>query len=315
MSTSLPSNQSQLQLPNVYSIKNSEQAFSDAFLKAAQILVQHLKQILADIGSIADFTKEPFSLDMLGLFSKMSCHYYSYVLLEIHHDRLGSQFLIEYLRETAITLAYLLEEGDKYLYSEYVAVSVRQARYLLVAVEEQLSKHPDSPDLLSLKVQMETVISNQQEHVAQSPLTADDATGRWGPQETNTTAKRGAVVKLDFLANPARQIALRVIPASWLELQLFGFSSRANGSWPQARPSINFTDLRDTAHLCLHVAQILLVEAVNYQDINLPDIEGQQKSLNVLYEWFHNAHKYQQQCTAATQETGSSDIGKHGLVI
>jgi len=239
--------------------------------------VKLVAQIRADIGTIEDFTREPFSLDMLGLFSKMSCHYYSYVLLEIHRDRLGSQFLIEYLCETAITLAYLLEEGDKYLYSEYVAVSVRQARYLLVAVEEQLSKYPDSPDLLSLKVQMETVISNQQEHIAQSPLTANDVeAGRWGPQERNTTAKWGAVVKLDFLANPARQIALRVMPASWLELQLSGFSSRANSSWPQARPSINFTDLRDAAHLCLHVAQILLVEAAN-QDINLPDIRTSTK--------------------------------------
>ena len=315
MSTSLPSNQSQLELPNIYSIENSEQAFSDAFLKAAQILVQHLKQILADIGSIADFTKEPFTLDMLSLFSKMSCHYYSYVLLEIHRDRLGSQFLIEYLRETAITLAYLLEEGDKYLYSDYVDASVRQARYLLVAVEEQLGRYPDHSDLLSLKAQMETVISNQKEHVIQSPLTADDAkAGRWGPEDINTTAKRGTVVKLDFLANPARQIALRVMPASWLELQLGGFSS-VNGSWSQARPGINFTDLRNAAHLCLHVAQILLVEVVNYQDINLPDMESQQKSLNALYEWFHNAHKYQQQCTAAIQETGSSDIGKHQSVI
>ncbi len=87
MSTNLPLSQAQLYLPNIQSIQTSEQAFGDAFLIAAQILVRHLEQIKAAIEVIKDFTTDPFNLASLGLFSKMYRNYYSYVLLEIHHDR------------------------------------------------------------------------------------------------------------------------------------------------------------------------------------------------------------------------------------
>jgi len=319
MSTNLPLSQSQLYLPKVHSIESSEKAFGEAFLIAAQILIQHLEQIQAVIGVLKDFTSEPFNSDILGLFSKMCCHYYSYVLLEINHDRIGSQFLIEHFCDTAITLAYLLEVGDEGLFANYISTSVYQAQNLLIAVEDQLHKFPNHPDLLSLKVQLEAVIAKQQEHIAQRPLITDSSKAfLWGPQEANTTAKRGAAVGLNFLTNPARQIALKVMPASWLELQLsylnsFAKSSRTQRSagatsgvaLPQAqtKPGINFTDLRDASHLCLHATQIFLEEVVNYQGFNLLDLERQQQMLNALFEWFYDAHNvYQRRCCATISE-------------
>ncbi len=325
MATNLPLTQSQLYLPNVHSIGSSERAFGEAFLIAAQILVRHLEQIQAAIGAIKDFKRESFNLTLLQLFSKMYLHYYSYVLLEIHHDRVGSQLLIEHLGDAAITLIYLLEEGDNRLASEYISASIHQAHYLLITIEEQLHKFSNHPDLLSLKVQLETVIAQQQEPVVQRLLTADSKAYLWGPQSANTTAKRGAVVGLNFLTNPARQIALRVVPASWLELQVSYLNSSAKSTQTQrsaegssggyveqaqAQPGINFTDLRDAAHLCLHATRTFLEEIVNYQGFNLQDIERQQQMLNVLFEWFHNTHSVYQllYCHNNSRETQLSSI-------
>ena len=291
MNTKVQLSQEQLCLPSIDLIESSEQAFTDAFLRAAQILYRQLEQIKSAIEITKDFTREPLNLASLSLFSKMSRHYYSYVLLEIHHDWIGSQFLIEHLCEAAITLTYLVEEVDKSLFYDYIYASVPQARYLLIDVEEQLQKFPNNQDLLSLRDKLKTFITKEQKYAAQRPLSADSEAYLWGSQEADTTAKRGSVIGLNFMTNPARQIALRVTPASWLELQLSYLNSSANSSRTQAQPGINFTNLRNAAHLCLHATQTFLEEVVNHQDVNTPDLKRQQQSLNVLYEWFYNAHK------------------------
>jgi len=41
--------------------ESSEQAFADAFLKAAQILHQHLEKLESAIGAIKDFTRDPLT--------------------------------------------------------------------------------------------------------------------------------------------------------------------------------------------------------------------------------------------------------------
>lgn len=219
----------------------------------------------------------------------MCRHYYSYVCLEIHQDQIGSQLLIEHLGEAAITLTYLLEEVDHSLFSEYIAASVHQASYLLIDVEEQLQKFPHHPDLLRLREQLETLITKQQEHADLGPLTADSPPYLWGPQEADTTAKRAAVIGLNFLTNPARPLALRVMPASWLELQL-SYLNSFTLSRATSKPGINFTCLRDAAHLCLHATRTFLEEVAKHQDVNSRDIKRQQQLLNLLYEWFYNAH-------------------------
>jgi hypothetical protein len=293
MSIKLTLNQAELRLPNIDSIKGSEQAFSKAFLKSSHILHQHLEQIKLTLGEVKDFTNEPYNLAILGLFSKMSRHYYSYVFLELHHDRIGSQLLIEQLCEAAITLIYLLEEGDNSLFCEYISASVHQASSLLIEVAEQLQQFPHHPDSLRLKAQLEAFINKHQEQAAESWHT--DATPYvWGPESANTTAKRAKVIGLNFL--PARDVALRVMPASLLELQLNDWHSLTDSS-QIAPPGINFTALRDAAHLCLHATQIFLEEVTNYQDVQVTEIECQQQLLNTLYEWFYNAHAvYQLHC-------------------
>lgn len=294
MSDNQPLIQDQLGLPNIDLIESSEQAFNDAFLKAAKILHWHLEQFKAAIAVIPDFTEEPFNMAILGLFSKMCSHYYSYVLLETHHDRVGSQLLVEHLTEAAITLTYLMEEVDESLFSDYVSASARQARHLLIDVEEQLQKFANHPSLLLLKDKLETFITNQQ--VDAAPLSTYSEAYLWGTQEADTTAKRGAIIGLNFLSNPARQVSLKVTPASWLELELNYLSPLAKSSRTEAKPGIDFTCLRDAAHLCLHATQIV-AEVINQQNVNSFNIESQQQSLNVLYEWFHHAHHiYQLRC-------------------
>jgi len=299
MSIKLTLNQALLRLPNIDCIRGSEQAFGKAFLNSSHILHQHLEQIKLTLGGVKDFTKEPSNLTILGLFSKMSRHYYSYVFLEIQHDRIGSQLLIEQLCEAAITLIYLLEEGDKSLFCEYTSASVHQARSLLIEVAEQLQQLPHHPNLLRLKAQLEAFISKHQAQAAQSWHT-DAVPYEWGPDSANTTAKRAKLIGLNCL--PAGHVALRVMPASLLELHLNEWHSLTDSS-EIAPPGINFTALRDAAHLCLHATQIFLEEVVNYQDIQVTEIECQQQLLNKLYEWFHNAHAvYQLHCVERFME-------------
>jgi hypothetical protein len=57
---------------------------------------------------------------------------------------------------------------------------------------------------------------------------------------------------------------------------------------------MNFTELRDAAHLCLHVAQTWLTEVGSYLEISVTAIERQQRWLTQLYEWFYQAHAISQ---------------------
>lgn len=286
MSKNLPFMQWQLGLPIIDSIDNSEQAFGDAFLSAAQILYKHLLQIKSATEVIKEFSQEPLNLAVLQLFSKMCRSYYSYVLLEVNQDRAGSQIFIEHLCEATITLTYLLEEADRSIFVKYVQASIHQAGYLLVKVKEQLLKVPNHPDLLVLQDKLETFI-NKQEQTENFELIPDLGTYLWGSQKAETTTKRGAIVGLNFLNNPARQITTKVIPASYLDLQLNYFQGAEQSS------QINFTYLRDAAHLCLHATQVFLEEVVDRQKADV-DVEDRQQILNALYEWFYNAHIYYQ---------------------
>ncbi|WP_250122676.1 hypothetical protein [Chroococcidiopsis sp. CCMEE 29] len=312
MSKNLLFNQGQLGLPNIGSIERSEQAFADAFLSAAKILCKHLTQITSAIEVIEDFTSEPFNLAILGLFSKMRCNYYSYVLLEIHHDQLGSQFLIEHLCEAAITLTYLVEEADRSIFSEYISASECQAHSLLNDVKEQLQKFPTHSELLILREKLNTFITKQQNHTTEFSLGPNPEVCLWEPQGAETTAKRGAIVGLNFLTNPARQIALRAVPASWLDLQLNYVSSFAKISFIKGQSEINFRYLRDAAHICLHATQSFLEEVDQHQNIKLHNIEHQQQILNMLYEWFYNAHQcYQLPCCATAHEQRDNRIKQY----
>jgi len=69
------------------------------------------------------------------------------------------------------------------------------------------------------------------------------------------------------------------MPASWLDLQLSYLNSFDKSSRTQAQTSINFTNLRDAAHLCLHATQTFIEEVVNHQDVKAADIEHQQQLL------------------------------------
>lgn len=295
MSRNQPFSQEEIGLPDVDLIDSSEQAFGSAFLRAAQVLDQELERIKSAVSAVKDFTREPFNLAILGLFAKMRKHYYSHALLEIHRDTTGSQLLVEYLSEAAVTLVFLVEE-DSYFFSDYVVASAHQAHRLLIEVEEELQQ-AHHPDLVLLKDKLETCIK-QQQGIEQS-LTTRTEPYLWGPQVANTTAKRGAIVGLNLLYDPARQIALKAMPASWLDIQL-NYIKSFNKSHTKDKSNINFTCLRDAAYLCLHATQVFLEEVNGHLNANSSEMKHQQHLLNALYEWFHNAH--------AVYQTRSSTI-------
>lgn len=289
MNTKSPSNQTQFSLPNVGLLESSEQAFVDAFFRSAQILHQYLEQIKSAVQLTQGFTAQPFNLAILELFSKMCSHYYSYVLLELHHqDRTGSNFLIEQLLESAITLTYLIEEADNLFFSTYVADSLAEANHLLVEVKAALKQSPNYSDLLVLKEKLETFVSTHQEYVSK---VAYPATTKSKENRAEIMNKRAHQLGFNFMINPARPIALRVSPASWLDLQLNHLPVSLNNV--EVQTSINFMQLRDASHLCLHTTRAFLDEIESYH-INTINLDLQQR-LNMLYEWFYNAHRAYQQ--------------------
>ncbi|KJH70350.1 DUF5677 domain-containing protein [Aliterella atlantica] len=301
MNKNLPFMQWQLGLPSIDSIDNTEQAFGDAFLSAGQILYKYLLKIKSNCEITQEFSGEPFNLAVLGLFAKMCRSYYSYILLEVHKDRSGSQIFIEHLCETTLTLTYLLEEVDKSIFAKYIQASIHQAGYLLIQVKEQLIQAPSHPDLLKLQNQLENFISKQEQSES-FELLPDLGSYLWG-SKTDNTAKRGAVVGLNFLSNPARQIATNVIPASYLDIQLNYLHSKEQSS------QIDFTALRDAAYLCLHATQAFLEEVFGDCQTEINDLEEEQQTLNALYEWFYNAHIYYQMQVGQTgQKQNSSSL-------
>ncbi|MUL38268.1 hypothetical protein [Gloeocapsopsis dulcis] len=293
MNTKLPSNQVQFYLPNLDSLESSEQAFADAFLRTAQTLHQYLIQLQSAVKAIQGFTDEPFNSAILGLYSKLCSHYYSYVLLEIYQqDQIGINFLVEQLCEATITLMYLLEEADQALLYEYISASIEQACYLLVDVKDKLKESPKNVELLKLKEKLEIFVSTHQEYPTQYSSSTKPKT-RWGFPTADTTNKRADLLGFKFICNPARQFSSKVTPASWLDLYL-NYAQPSHNSASNSKLCINFTRLRDISHLCLHTTQSFLEEVVHRNNFSSSSLASQQNRLTSLYEWFHNAHRLYQ---------------------
>lgn len=276
-------------LPLIDLLDKTELAFSHAFLQAAHALHSYLQETQASIALAIDSNTEPYTVAVIGLFTKLISNYYSYVLLEIHRDRVGSQFLIEELCDTAVTLTHLLETADREIFADYVAASVRQARTLLQEVETQLLHVSNKVELLVLRDRLKAFIAEQNQPTSQRQL-ANLAADMWSMETANTTAKRAALLGLDFLSNPARQITQKIAPASWLDVKLNYGSATTNGLQISNSQKIDFQQLRDASHLCLHVTRTLLVEVAQFLDANEAEIQ-QQQDLNGFFEWFYQAYR------------------------
>jgi hypothetical protein len=287
-------NHAPLSLPNLNVLEISPPALSDAFRRAGKILHHQLEQLHTATAAFADFRPAPWNWVLLSLLAQVNSNYHAYIYLELHHDRTGSQLLLERLQEAAITLIYLLEEADTTLLFEYLAASVPPARELLQQVTAQLQQLPQQPELLRLKAQLETFIEQYEALTVAERQTAPAPSSNWGPPGAQTTSQRAVRLGLHFLINPTRQLALTVRPASGLELQLQSVLNASDRDQWLTASEMNFTELRDAAHLCLHVAQTWLTEVGSYLEISVTAIERQQRWLTQLYEWFYQAHAISQ---------------------
>lgn len=272
---------SDLCLPDIQRLEHSEQAFNEAFLSAGHILVHYLKLIESAFMHSSDFLSEVGDVIIIGLFRKLQQHYHSAILLETHHDQVGSQFLLEQLREGAVTLAYLLEEADEELFREYAEASIQQVFILLQQTKEQIRQFPEQESLLKLKEKLEQIVFHQEAY----PI-ALKKSNLWGPEQANTTMKREAILKLKLLQDPARLLAAQVIPASWLDVHLHYADLYLAKIKSETRT--NFTNISNAAYLCLHVAQILLGQTVNNSIVNNTHL---QEDLSTLFLWHNAAHR------------------------
>jgi len=275
-------------LPLIHLLDKTELAFSHAFLHAARTLHSYLQEIQSSIALVVNSDSEPYTIAVVGLFSKLVCSYNSYVLLEIHYDYAGSQFLIEELWDTAVTLTYLLEVADRETFTDYIAASIYQARILLQEVETQLLHLPKNLELLVLRDRLKAFITEQKQP-ARDRLLANLAADTWGVETANTTAKRAALLGLSFLSNPAQQIAQKITPASLLDVRLNYVNSATHSLQASNSQKIDFQQLRDASHLCLHATKALLEEFVQILDAS--QVEIQQQALNRFFEWFYQAYQ------------------------
>jgi len=279
-----------MDLPEILSIAKSEQAFSESFSRAGYILSQYLRYIESVVAANENFTSDPFNSAVLGLFSKLRCHYYSSVLLEVSHDQVGSQFLIEQIYETAVTLTYLLEEADEEIFLDYIAASIYQSHHLVAEITGRLRMFPNHPGLLGLKAKLESYNDcNSQQDLPVISSRESANTYAWGLREADTTSKRGDILGFNFLADPVRSINLKVVPASWLDLQINYSTSTSTSPNSRAKLTVNCRALRDTAHLCLHVTRVFIEELVS-QGIQNFNKERLDQDLNTLFVWFYEAH-------------------------
>jgi hypothetical protein len=287
-------NSRQLKLPALNFTEKTEAAFNRAFLCAARTLEQHMIQIQSVLQADRDRSNEQFYSAICGLFAKMCRNYFSYVWLEIEHDVIGSQLLMEQFYAAAITLTYLLEKDvDRSLFWEYVAASILQAHSLMLEVKAQLQQPPTHKDTLNLYAQLQRFLADHKS-LTYLPV-VDDLTYSWGASSADTTAKRASLLGLQALNSPARQLMLKVTPASWLELQLQSPTNAKSCEISPTHTRTNFTSLRDASHLCLHATHSILEVFVN-QYINPRECRLQQQHMNALYSWFHSAHQaYQRQ--------------------
>jgi len=110
-----------------------------------------------------------------------------------------------------------------------------------------VTKFPNHPDLLILRDKLETFITKEQEHAAERPLLLIQKL-TYGDLRKQIPQLSGAA-RTGTLINSA---SFKVMPASWLDLQLSYLTTSDKSSRTQAQTGINFTNLRDAAHLCLH---------------------------------------------------------------
>ncbi|OWY64497.1 hypothetical protein B7486_47010 [cyanobacterium TDX16] len=274
-------------LPLIHTLDKTELTFSHAFFQTAQTLYSYLQDIQLLSTSVFNLSTEPYNIAIVSLFSKMIQSYYSYVLLEIHRERVGSQVLIEHLSSAAITLVYLLENSESQIFDEYVSGSIGQAYILLQKIETQLQPVSNNLELALLCEWLKTFVSKSELLVTNCQL--PNLTADLCKLETfDMTNQRAASMGLDFLSNPARQMVHKITPSSWLDVRLNYFN--AIRSRQSELKKIDFQQLRDASHLCLHATKVFL-EEVNCLANNKAEIQRKQQSLSRFFEWFYQAHQ------------------------
>lgn len=281
-------NDQQLALPLIDRLDKTELAFSRAFLHAARTLHGYLQEIESSIAADVNSQSEADTIAVVGLFSKLVRSYNSYVLLQLHQDYAGSQVFIPQLWNAAVTLTYLLEVADRENIADYIAVSICQARNLLQEVETELLQFPENVYLLALRDVLQAFITEQKQPAADRSM-ANLAVDTWGVETANMTAKRATILGLNFLSNPAQQIAQKITPASLLDVRLNYDNSATNGWQASQAQKIDFQQLRDASHLCLHATRALLEEFV--QNSNPSQASIQLQELHKFFEWFYQAYK------------------------
>lgn len=275
-------------LPFIHQLEKTELAFGHAFFQTARTLYTYLQEIQFFSASISNTNSEPYTIAIVSLFSKMIQSYYSYVLLEMHRERASSQVLIEHLYSAAIQLVYLLENSEKRIFDKYVFDSICQAHTLLQKIETHLQSVSNNLELALLCEWLKTFVSQSQLLVNNCQLANFLALDLCDIETINITAKRAEAMGLNFLSNPARQIAQRITPASWLDVRLNYFNAiRSQEIEPQ---KIDFQQLRDASHLCLHATEVFLEEIQIIAD-KRAEILQKQQDLSKFFEWFYQAYQ------------------------
>lgn len=202
--------------------------------------------------------------------------YGSYLLLALQYDQLGSQILLERLRKIGVMVSYLLESPDEEVLADYVSDALQQSHYLQELLTQQLQDYPDHTGLLSLQRQLITFQTQF------TPLASEHGLA-------GTHNQHAAELGFAALTDPARELCLMIIPGSALDVHI-----TATLTTP-----INFTEIREVSHFCLHVAQLLLEVSFEPETDLFHPLSLE---LNQLFIWFYEAHQAYYQGKFLTQD-------------
>lgn len=250
-------------LPLLGTLAARESSYAAAFAVAGQtlgsVMVALEKELMINPPELLPWASQ--------LLSQLRQCYTSYLLLTWQHDQLGSQILLERLREIGIMVIYLLEAPAEEVLADYVYDALQQSHYLQKLITQQLKDYPEHHSLLRLQEQL---IIFQTQFM---PLTSDQSM-------TGTLNQYASELGFAALTNPARELRLTVRPGSALDMHLQQTTNLTT--------AINFTEIREVSHLCLYAAQLLL--EVGF-DSETDLFQLLTTELNQLFVWFYEAHQ------------------------
>lgn len=192
---------------------------------------------------------------VFSLFSKLRSHYFSFIVVTVYRDEIGSLFLINQIYKTLNILIYLLEDKDKDRFYQYMKTSVVQMERLLNSTTFFLDNSSGHPGLLKLKNKLEFYLNRASLNRVEFSISSAEEIGVDSLNVINN--HRVTQRSLRFCLASSCNLLLMIHPASYLNLQLNYMNDDLEQKLKR-ESRINLWRIRDISHLYIYGTEIFL---------------------------------------------------------